>query len=289
MLNDQSDYSGNQIYCMTSIPGYEHLFADVVKKELSGFRWHLEHAWRLLGSNVLVLFFAATILHQFKRRRTRYFQWLLFGTTIAIIAANNFGSSAPEAVDPWNTVVILLPSMLVLGSAFFFILLDRLNLQVKLLQSLIVTATVAVIIAPLMLTLTSDSNMYYAYPPYYPPLIKELAQFAQPEEWVTSDMPWATAWYADRASLWLPDSMADFENFHGTICPTGILILTPVTWSKPVNTFTKGEYQDWNPLIASFLIPGAPLPSGFPLTAHSGTPGEPYYSVWSDRARWQQR
>ena len=83
------------------------------------------------------------------------------------------------------------------------------------------------------------------FPPYWPPLIKEFAQFAQPDEWVTTDMPWATAWYGDRASLWLPDSITDFENFHDNVCPTGLILLTPVTWQSPLANVRNGEYKDW--------------------------------------------
>jgi hypothetical protein len=70
-----------------------------------------------------------------------------------------------------------------------------------------------------------------------------IAQFAQPEEWATSDMPWASAWYADQASLWLPDSINDFDMIHDSICPTGVLFLTPVTWSQPVDNLNTRRGQ----------------------------------------------
>ena len=285
LLYGQGDYSGNQLYCTTSIPSYEKLFGNVSKKESVGFRWHFEHAWNLLGSNPMILFFGASILHQFKRRRTQLFHWLLFGSVLVLVAANNLGSATPDALGPWNTVVVLFPCMLVIGGAFFFILLDRLNLQMRLLHNLIVTTTLVLTVMPLMLTLTTGSNVIYSFPPYMPPVIKSIGQYAQPDEWVTSDMPWATAWYADRASLWLPDSISDFVKLHDDVCPTGILLLTPVSWSEPVSTFTSGEYKDWLPFVAEL-----PAPSNFPLSAHTTTPpGGPDYRIWSDRPRWQLR
>ena len=168
--------------------------------------------------------------------------------------------------------------MIVLGAAFFYILLDRLNIQMQLLHNLIVTTTVAVTLLPLWVTLTTPTNSFYAFPPYMPPLIKSLAVNAQPDEWVTTDMPWATAWYGDRGSLWLPDSVADFQSFYDHVCPTGIIILTPVTWSLPFSEFTQGEYKDWYPFVV-----GLNPPTGFPLTVHTSTVGAPFYSVWSDR------
>lgn len=280
MLYGEGDYRGNEIYCTTSIPNYERLFKDATKKETTGFRYNFEHAWSLLGSNPLILLFGASILHQFKRRRTRLFHWLLFACTIALIAANNLGVSSPEDIGPWNIVIILFPCMLVMGCAFFFILLDRLNLQLWLLNNLIVTCILVLTALPLTVSLTATNETFYAFPPYVPPAIKSYGQCANTDEWITSDMPWATAWYADRASLWLPDSISDFESLHDNVCPTGILILTPVMWSLPISTVTTGEYKDW----LSFVVRVSP-PSNFPLSAHYEI-GAINYALWSDHPRW---
>jgi hypothetical protein len=289
LLYGPGDYSGNQIYCMTSIPDDEHLFREASGKESAGFLWHFAHGWDLLGVNPFILFFGASILHQFKRRQTQAFHWLLFGCALALIAANNLGSATPKAIDAWNTLVVLFPCMVVIGSAYFFILLDRLNLQIRLLHNLIVTTALALTVTPLMLALTLGNATYTPYPPYFPPAIKGYGQLAQPDEWITSDMPWATAWYADRASLWLPDSISDFEHLHDDVCSTGILILTPITWSEPTSTFLTGEYKDWFPLISIPQIQGLNAPPDFPLTQHALiAPTNLDYSLWSDRPRWQQ-
>jgi hypothetical protein len=285
MLHGLGEYEGNEVFCATSIPSYEQLFRDAAHKEYSGFRWNFEHAWSLLGSSPMILFFGASILHQFKRRRTRLFHWLIFGSVIAIVAMNNLGEAEPAALGPWNSIVILLPGMIVVGSAFFFILLDRLSLQLWLLNNLIIIAILLLTVAPLALTVTSSGFYPFSFPPYWPPTIKQVSQFAQPDEWVTTDMPWATAWYGDRASLWLPDSITDFENFHDNVCPTGMMIFTPVTGSAPLSNLTIGEYKDWLSLSI-----GAGAPPNFPLPEHLTMPGKvPNYILWSDRPRWQVR
>jgi hypothetical protein len=232
----------------------------------------------------MILLFVASLLHQFKRRRARILQWLVAGSALCLIAANNLGSPQPEPVSAWNTVIVLFPAMLVVGSAFFFILLDRLNLQIPLLVSLIVIATLLLTGLPLTQTLTTVPNKYYNFPPYAPPYIKLIGDFAQSDEAVTTDMPWATAWYADHTSIWLPDSLTDFENLHDNVCPTGVLLLTPVTLSQPVSALTAGEYKDWLPFVTGYNVP-----PHFPLSVHTITdPGGPDYSIWCDRARWQQ-
>jgi hypothetical protein len=285
VLYGEDEYTGNQIWCTSSIPGYEQMFREASKKETSGFLWNFQHGWEMLGASPLILLFGASILHQYKRRRTQVFNWLLFGSALVLIAANNIGVAQPEVVGPWNALIVLFPGMLVMGTSFFFILLDRVGIQIQLLNTLIVITLVALTLLPTVLTLTSTGN-FYAFPPYMPPYIKSFGQYADTDEWVTSDLPWATAWYADRPSLWLPDSISEFENIHDTVCPTGILLLTPVSWALSTSTFTTGEYKDWLP----FVVPSLPAPSGFPLTDHVTTPpGGPDYSLWSDRPRWQAR
>jgi hypothetical protein len=285
MLHGFGEYKGNEIFCTTAIPSYERLFGDAAKKEYSGFVWNFEHVWSLLGSNPMILMFGASILHQFKRRRTRLFHWLLFGSAMAILFADNLGSNNPEPLDPWNSLVLLFPGMVVVGCAFFFIMLDRLNLQLWLLSNLIVILTLLISATALATTLTTSSFYQFNFPPYWPPTIKTVAQLAQPDEWVTTDMPWATAWYGDRASLWLPDSLADFENFHDNVCSTGMILITPVTWEAPMSNVTTGEYKDWFPIIT-----GVGVPQTFPLQEHYTTRGVvPAYTLWSDRPRWQSR
>jgi hypothetical protein len=177
-----------------------------------------------------------------------------------------------------------------MGGAFFFILLDRMNIQIHLVQTLIVATTVGVSLVPMFITLTKPNFFLYAFPPYMPPLIKIYGQLAQPDEWITSDMPWATAWYADRPSLWLPDSISDFQNFNDNVCPSGIMLLTPVTTLQPISNYATGEYKDWYPFVTAPYFPGVTLPPTFPLTVHLQTPpGGPDYTVWSDRPRWQEK
>jgi hypothetical protein len=285
VLHGTGEYQGNEIYCATSIPSYEQIFRDAAHKEYSGFRWNFEHAWSLLGSNPMVLLFGASVLHQFKRRRTRLFQWLIFASILALLAVNNLGADSPADFDSWNVLMVLFPCMVVVGSAFFFILLDRLSLQLWLLNNLIVTSVLLLTVAPLVLTLSTASFFPFSFPPYWPPAIKQIAQFAAPDEWVTTDMPWATAWYGDRASLWLPDSISDFENFHDNVCPTGMLLLTPVTSGAPLTNLTIGEYKDWLPIAV-----GSTPPANFPLPEHYVIPGRvPNYVLWSDRPRWQAK
>jgi len=280
-------YKGDQIFCGSTIPKYESLFRNLSEKETSGFLWHLGHFWLLLGNNPMILLFFASLTHAYKRRRAQMFQWFLAGTSVALVAANNVGVAEPEALGPWNTLVLLFPGMIIIGTAFFFIQLDRLNLQVRLLNSIIVVMMVTFTGTPMAISALSSSNVIYNFPPYMPPLIKVLGHYSQPDEWVTTDMPWASAWYADRPSLWLPDSVNDFQSLYDNVCPTGMLYFTPVTWSKPASNIITGENKDWLPMM---LSPKLPETSTFPLQVRTSTPpGGPEYIIWSNRPRWQSQ
>jgi 4-amino-4-deoxy-L-arabinose transferase-like glycosyltransferase len=282
LLVGSTGYEGNQIFCATSIPTYEAYFRSASQKEYRGFLWQFEHCWILLGSNPMVLLFGASLLHRFKQSGPRMLQWLLAGFALFLIALNNLGVNNPDPLSPWNVLVLLLPCLVVIGTAFFFILLDRQNLIMRLLKNLIITVTLLLTALPLLLALTQGDPQLTSFPPYWPPYLKSIGQMAQPDEWVTTDMPWATAWYGDRPSLWLPDSLQAFENFHDNLCPSGVLLLTPVTWQKPVANLMSGEDKDWLPLFVNTP------PADFPLSAHTFTaPHGPDYSLWSDRPRWE--
>ena len=253
------------------------------KKELDGFSWHFDHIWYLLGANPFILFWGACFLHRFKRIRANAFLWLIGGAAICIVAANNLGTPHPDVIDPWNTLIVLFPGMLVIGAAFFFILLDRMDLQLWMLNHAVIIIVMTVTVAPLAVSLSSKNNKYYNYPPYLPLVIEHISELAHPDEWVTSDMPWATAWYGDHASLWLPDSIKDFYHLHDNYCPTGILLLTPVTLDAPMTHLFSGEYRDWFPVFT-----GSSLPSEFPLTTHTNLVSQGIdYFVWSDSLRWK--
>jgi 4-amino-4-deoxy-L-arabinose transferase-like glycosyltransferase len=285
-------YKGDQIFCGATIPKYESLFRDLSTKEKMGVIWQMQHGWEMMGTNPLVLFFVASLTHAYKRRRAQMFQWFLAGTSLVLILANNIGVAQPETLSQWNILALLFPSMTVVGSAFFFIQLDRLNLQVWLLNGLIILLLFRIITLPLTYNivpiLLGERGFRYNFPPYMPPLIKLLGGYARPDEWVTTDMPWASAWYADRASLWIPDSITTFTKLYDNDCPTGILFFTPVSWSKPgSNLLTPGgEDKDWLPLVVEQRLPDD---SSFPLRVRTGTPaGGPDYIIWSDRPRWSK-
>jgi hypothetical protein len=277
-LFGQGEYAGNQIFCNLVIPSYASLYGDGLAKECTGFLWYLRRGWELLGSNPLVLLFAASILHEFRRQRVQAFRWFVVGSAFAIVAMTNLADANPDPFGPWNLVIVLLPAMILIGTAFFFTLLDRLITQLPLFTVTIVITTLALCIAPMALALTAVNYAYYNYPPYLPPYISFVTRLAAPHQWVATDMPWATAWYGDRASVWLPETTADFTRLNDDINESAFVFFTPVTLMKPAMYLTSGEMKDWMGLVY-----GSNLPDNFPFHRYAKLPpGGPEYIVISN-------
>ena len=66
-------------------------------------------------------------------------------------------------------------------------------------------------------------------------------------------MPWAIAWYADRKSVWLPDTVKTFNEFNDYRTLGGsvnAMYITPISGSSNKwGDIVKGEYKDWAGLI----------------------------------------
>ena len=172
---------------------------------------------------------------------------------------------------------LLLPGMIVIGSAFFFILLDRLHLPLRLLETGVVT-TILILNAGPLIGNVIDTRGNQPYPPYAPTFLRAAGDSMPRETWLTTDMPWAEAWYGNHASLWLPDTVGDFNEIYDTYNSTSLLFLTQVLEGAPATTLISGEYKDWLPFVT-----GGNPPEGFPLMR----PAEPKlkdtigYSVWA--------
>jgi hypothetical protein len=278
-LLGQGGYTGNEVFCSLAIPAWDTMLGASGAKEFSGFVHYFQEGWSLLGSNPMVLLFAVSLLHEFRRRRVQAFRWLVVALAFCLIAATNLADAKPDPVSSWNLVVVLLPAMIMIGAAFFFVLLDRMVTQLRILTATLVVGMLALCVAPIGVAISTTGNSYYNYPPYLPPYISYLSRLSPGDEWITSDMPWATAWYGDHPSLWLPDKLADFTSIYDTYAESDSVLFTPVTLSRPALTLTSGELREWGPLLG-----GGNIPAGFPLEHLVKLPaGGPEYSLLSNR------
>ena len=129
------------------------------------------------------------------------------------------------------------------------------------------------------------TNGRVQWPPYVPPYIAILGNWTNEDEIIASDMPWAVAWYADRKSLLLPDTVANFIDLYDYNRLGGRIVglyLTPVSGdTKFLSDIVNGEYKEWAPFILRNVNTRS-----FPLGAVTALPLDKECVFYADRNRW---
>lgn len=249
----------------------------------------LTHFQGLLGGSIVAIIAFASLFHLYKRIRARV---LIYGSFLLlpfVILAGSFVQPYPETLSAWNLSIILFPFFIIGGSAFFFVLLDRLHLSHPFMQKVVFWAFVTLNGVPLALTLAPPNDLPVRFPPYYPYIIRLVSEFHKPEEMIVSDMPWATAWYGDRPSVLLPQKIKDYFWIHDFIQPSTGFWMSPLTFDRKISEIKSPELSDYERLIVR-----SGTPERFPLPFGTGIPpkiagGQDAYVYYSDRPRWTEK
>ncbi|MBB5351221.1 hypothetical protein HNR46_001455 [Haloferula luteola] len=243
-----------------------------------------------LGGILAAPIFFIALLHPFKRPAIARFRWLiaimwLFGA----IGMAVFGIDSRVTLHSNQIHLLFAPIMAAYGLAFLSILWSRLPAvnNTPYLRNAHYYAVVVLSAAPLLLSLPRDVKLFLLFsdkggwpqwPPYYPLILNRgLATWVDKSptstEVVVSDQPWAVAWYADVHSLWLPKTMADFDQLEQKANDqgnqfTGVLI-TPSSRNQGNVSTIVSDNEDFAPLILDGTvasITGATKSQvGFPL------------------------
>ena len=214
-----------------------------------------------LGDGLLFPFFLASLFFRFARRPTRLFRWAALSAMILLVLlAGFFGERTFRLVEAFWPIAILY------GMAFFFLLLDRLRLGIRLFNFGVATLFVGLSVLPLALAVMPP-RAAPPYPPYYWPFAVHVTRMLEPHEVIGTDMPWATAWYGNRASILLPRTLDDFYAIHDYQQRFSALYFTTLTRDRPyVRTLRTGEnFRTWFPILEGRMPGDFPLTQGFPL------------------------
>ncbi len=232
---------------------------------------------RTLGDGLLTSLFLVTFFYRFVRRPVQIFRWcLLLGLVLMMMVAALFGVPTARLLHLFWPVVILY------GLAFFFLLLDRLEIKVRLLSAGVITALGVACALPLVFTLLPPRKSI-PYPPYFPPFITHVCSLLNARETICADMPWATAWYGQRSSLQLPVTVNEFYEINDYIKKISGLYFTTISRDKPyVSSLINGSYKAWFPIWEGRVPADFPLTHGFPI-------GEMNQLFLTDRARWLEK
>ena len=145
-------------------------------------------------------------------------------------------------------------------------------------------------VMPMARAFTDPPKQPVIFPPFYPPIIAQLGDWYDQKDIICTDMPWATAWYADRNSLWLPQTITDFDELNNYRFDLRItcLFFSPESGYRGLLNEIAGagsEYSEWAP----FIMRNQNAKSNFPLKVAHYLPPKGHYVLFSDRDRWTQR
>jgi hypothetical protein len=211
-----------------------------------------------LGWSVVALMFFASLVHAFKRPEANTVRWVILAMWAgAVLGMAVFGINEEQGVAANQLHLIFMPLMTCFGFAFLLVQWNRLDINMRLARIGFIILLFLLCAFPMINTVGSmlfgSKKGTVRWPPYIPPYIAVLNSWMKPQEIIASDMPWAIAWYADRRSLWVPDTvkmLTEFSDYNVLGGPVNGLYLTPISGTQ--NTFRdiiKGEYTDWAPVI----------------------------------------
>jgi hypothetical protein len=243
-----------------------------------------------LGGIIAAPLFFLALLHIFKRPEVAAFRWGIFWMWMFAILGMAFLGLDGSAHHPSDIYLLFIPFATFYGLGLILMMWSRLEINIRILNILLALIPFVVSVMPMVRAFTDPPKMHVIFPPYYPRVISGLGEWFDQRDIICTDMPWATAWYADRNSLWLPQTITDFNElndfrFSGRV--TG-LFLTPESGYKGLLNVVAGEgseYREWSQFI--MRIPRAN--SNFPLKAALPLPPRAQYILFADRDRWTQR
>jgi len=243
----------------------------------------------MLGYNVVaVAFFLAMVLHPFRSWQAAQFRWaVLLMWAGAFAGMSVFGVEGQVSVNQLH--ILFLPVMLFYGFDFLLSLWGRLGFEQKLMRTAFIVLLYAAVATPMMLAFGGRS-LRFNWPPYLPLLVQKLGDWIGPDEAIASDIPWATAWYANRRSLLLPESSSQFELIHSERllgAPLVAIYLTPASGGgQTYADIVNGRYRDWARIVIDEL--GTPVPPSWRLRSKVNLPIDGASILLADKERWKE-
>jgi hypothetical protein len=253
----------------------------------------LQNIYPYLGKMLLAPVFFVALLHLFKRPETAMFRWCILSMWLfAVFGMAVFGMPDSTPLQSNDLHILFVPLMTFYGFALVLVMWSRLEINYKLVRlgflGLLYVISGLPFLHQFLILMFGPPQGRVQWPPYVPPYIAILGNWTREQEIITSDMPWAVAWYADRKSLWLPNSIRDWSQLYDYQKLKGQMVglyLSPMTGNKSfISEIVKGEYKDWAP----FITRTANL-RDFPLKAVTPLPIDGECIYYSDRDRWTNR
>ncbi len=266
---------------------------DLIRKASEGLRQVAGDDLLRLGGSWVGAFFLVGLLGQFGRPELNRMRVFLLMCLPVLALTQALGRTHLSALNPVftteNLLATLMPGICLVGVAFFFWLVGRLELPYAEFRHVLSTLLVLGTALPLALRVLPPRTVPIVYPPYYPPYLQETAGFLKPTELMMSDVPWATAWYGDRLSVWTTmDARTSFFEVNDRHKAVAALLLTPQTTDAQFRRqILQSRDHGWARLVLEVLF-RTNVPPGFPVR-HAWRRGTPDHLFLADRPRWLER
>jgi len=236
---------------------------------------------------VAASFFLAVFLHVFRRWLPSQFRWAILLMWLgAALGMCVFGVDRIVSVNQLH--ILFLPVMMFYGLAFLLVLWGRLGFELPLVRGIFIFLLFAGSALPLIGTALSTPPRVN-WPPYLPPLVTRFSQWLEPNEALAADIPWATAWYANRLSLLLPENIGQFELIHseGLLrAPLVGLYLTPFSGNRATyESIINGRYREWARFVLREVKPEDL--NNWMLRSAINLPIDGQSIFYADRPRWR--
>ena len=189
-------------------------------------------------------------------RQYRLLRWPLLAAALLLLTVE----PVLAATQPGRFLYPLLPWIILLGCVALIHLLDRMAAEWPVIRQSVCAAALLLHAAPVIAALLGPRPPL-PYPPLYPPFVAAVCDLVENDELMVSDLPWATAWYGNQRSLWLPNTLDELYTVNDRHQTIAALYLTTETSARPyVGDLRDGAHSDWLPFVEGRL------PEGFPLT-----------------------
>lgn len=239
------------------------------------------------GSLVAVAFFLAVLLHTFIRWQPAQLRWAVLLMWLGAFAGMAvFGVKGSVSANQLH--ILFVPVMTFYGLDFLLSLWSRLEIDQPLLRGVFIFLLYAMLAWPLASGLMNTPKLFN-WPPYLPPLVERFQEWLEPREALAADIPWATAWYANRRSLLLPRTVDQFDLINGEGLLGGPIVgiyFTPVSTDAPFYSgIANGYHSDWSRFMLRLVTPEEL--QDWTMTTLVKLPLNDEATFYSDRVRWQ--
>lgn len=242
----------------------------------------------LLGHNVVAAaFFLAVVCLPFRSWRASQFRWVVLLMWLGAFAGMSV-AGVDGAISVNQLHVLFLPVMVFYGLSFLLELWEHLGLEYPAFRTGFLVVIYAMVAAPLLVVL-GTKGLRVNWPPYLPMLMARFPHFIEPGEAISSDIPWATAWYSNRRSLLLPRSVEQLQLIDSErllAAPVVAVYITPASGDQRAYAdILNGRYRDWARLI--FREAGTQKTDGWALGNRVTLPVNGMSLLFADKPRWK--